>query len=149
MANSFLVAINDSASSRSMMDFFEHLPLDRKQVHLTLLHVYRKSSASEELMGEEYMKEKLPAKMKAMLQNTRDELIGLGFAADSIEVKLITDPYPTITDGIIDQFTKGSYDLVVIGRKEMSKAEEFVLGDISTKLVRSLPGAAILIVKRK
>ena len=56
-------------------------------------------------------------------------------------------PYPTITDGIIDQVGKGRYHLVVIGRKKMSTAEEFVMGDISIKLVRALRGTAVLVVE--
>lgn len=56
------------------------------------------------------------------------------------------DPYHTVTDGIIDQFNKGRYSMVVIGRKTMSKAEEFVRGDVSVKLVRVLKGAAVLVV---
>ncbi len=36
--------------------------------------------------------------------------------------------------------------MVVIGRKRMSKAEEFVMGDVSVKLVRALEGAAVLVV---
>ena len=49
--------------------------------------------------------------------------------------------------GIMDLFKKGAYNMVVIGRKRMSKAEEFVLGDPSVKLVRSLEGVAIVIIK--
>jgi hypothetical protein len=37
--------------------------------------------------------------------------------------------------------------MVVLGRKRMSKAEEFVLGDVGVKLVRALEGVAILVVK--
>jgi hypothetical protein len=36
--------------------------------------------------------------------------------------------------------------MVVIGRKRMSKAEEFVMGDISIKLIRALENAAVLVV---
>ncbi len=57
--------------------------------------------------------------------------------------------YPTVADGIIDQFKKGDYNIVVIGRKKMSKAEEFVLGDPCVKLVRELEGTAILVVKSR
>lgn len=46
----------------------------------------------------------------------------------------------------MDEGNRGSFDMVVIGRKRMTKAEEFVLGDISVKLVRAL-GAAVLVVK--
>ena len=48
---------------------------------------------------------------------------------------------------IIDQHKKQKYDMVVIGRKSMSKAEEFVMGDISIKLIRQLEGVAVLVVK--
>jgi nucleotide-binding universal stress UspA family protein len=60
---------------------------------------------------------------------------------------VVEGPYPTVTDGIIDQFNKGNFDMVILGRKHMTKAEEFVLGDISIKLIRSLEKAAILVVK--
>ena len=39
--------------------------------------------------------------------------------------------------------------MVVIGRKRMSKAEEFVMGDPSIKLIRALQGASILVIKSK
>ena len=65
---------------------------------------------------------------------------------NAVKIKLIEDPYTTVAEGIIDQFKKGHYSMVVIGRKRMSKAEEFVKGDISVKLVRALTGAAVLVV---
>ena len=74
-------------------------------------------------------------------------MVEKGFNPDNIEVKLVDEDYLTIADGIIDQFKKGDFNMVVIGRKRMSKAEEFVMGDISIKLVRSLEGAAVLVVK--
>jgi len=132
-----------------MMEFIANLSIGRDNVSITLLHVFQKPSASEELMGEKYMKEKQPARMLDMLNETKFKLVKSGYNPENIEVKLITDPYPTVTEGIIDQFNKGNYKMVVIGRKHKSKAEEFVLGDISIKLVRALEGAAILVVKCK
>ena len=69
------------------------------------------------------------------------------FNAEKIETKMVTEPYATVADGIIDQCKKRAYDIVVIGRKRMSKAQEFVLGDVSVKLVRALEGTAVLVVK--
>ena len=147
MTTSILIPVNDSISSRTMLGFFKSLSFDRDNVDITLLHIFRKPSASEALMGEEYMKEKQPARMLALLEETRAKFIESGFDPEKIRTRLSTDPFPTITDGIIDQFKEGNYDMIVIGRKQMSKAEEFVLGDISTKLVRTLEGVAILVVK--
>ena len=76
-------------------------------------------------------------------------MIDQGFSPERITTELITHNYPTVTSGIIDVFHKGSYNMVVVGRKRMSKAEEFVLGDPSVKLVRELSGTAIVVVKSR
>ena len=90
-----------------------------------------------------------PVRLMNALQEARQKLLSHGFKPERIEIQMLKDPYPTVTDGIIDIFHKGKYDMVVIGRKRMSKAEEFVLGDPSTKLVRALENTAVLVVKSK
>lgn len=98
-------------------------------------------------MGKKFMNEQ-PLKFQALLENAKQRLVAeKGFSPDQIDTVLLTDPYPSVTEGIIDFFQKGNYDLVVTGRKKMSKSEEFIMGDISVKLVRSLNKASVLVVK--
>jgi nucleotide-binding universal stress UspA family protein len=144
--NSILLALNDSVSSRKALDFMLQFPILPKDADLTLLHIFRKPSAGEDLMGEKFMSQQ-PAKFQKFLENSRDKLVRSGYDPVRIDIKLTTENYATITEGIIDQFNKGDYSMVVLGRKRMSKAEEFVLGDVGVKLVRALEGVAILVVK--
>ena len=146
--NSILVALNDSISSRDVIDYLINLSLCPEDCSIYLLHFFRKTPASIDLMGKKFTEER-PSRMLTVLQKAKERLIGHGFYPDKIKTKLITDVYPTVSDGIIDRYKKGDYNLVVIGRKEMSKAEEFVMGDISIKLIRALEGSAILVVKSK
>lgn len=146
MKNSILVALNDSANSRAVVDYLIDLPISRDDLHITLLHVFKKTSASEELMGEKFTREE-PERFLAVLKKAKDKLIGNGFMPDKIEVKLVSELYPTVSDGIIDQFKKEDFDMAVIGRRKMSKAEEFVLGDISIKLIRALKKGAVLVIE--
>ncbi len=146
MNNSILVAWNDSMSCRAALDYLIELPICPETMHITLLHVFRKASSSEEMMGKTFTK-KEEERLLEHLQKARENLVECGFKADSVHIEMITKPYPTISDGIIDQFKKGKFDMVVIGRKRMSKAEEFVMGDVSVKLVRALENVAILVVK--
>jgi len=97
-------------------------------------------------MGKKFTAEQ-PKRFTAVLEKAKDKLIEHGFNPNNIEISLIIDPYATVADGIIDQFKKKHFDMVIIGRKRMSKAEEFVRGDISVKLVRALEGTAVLVVK--
>ncbi|CAN2041537.1 Universal stress protein, UspA-like [Candidatus Magnetomoraceae bacterium gMMP-15] len=142
---SFLITIKNSLTSVETVKYFANLPICPDDVNITLIHVFRKPSASEELMGETFTDEEY-SRFMIILQQARDELVQHGFNPDKIETRLITEPYPTITDGIIDQFNKKKFDLVVLGRRAKSKAEEFVLGDVSVKLVRALKGTGVLVV---
>ncbi len=97
-------------------------------------------------MGKKFAAEQKPKKMEA-LEKAKEKLVEHGFKERQIEMKLTTENYLNVTQGIIDQFNKGKYNMVLIGRKNMSKSEEFVLGDISIKLVRALEGTAVVVVK--
>ena len=146
MKNSILVALNDSVSSRKALEFMFRYSILSKDAYLTLLHVFRKPSAGQDLMGEKFMSQQ-PARFQNFLEDIRNRFVQNGYRPERIEIKLTTEPYATATEGIIDQFNKGNYHMVVLGRKRMSKAEEFVLGDVGVKLVRALEGVAILVVK--
>ena len=148
MQTSVLVPLNDSVSSRAVLDFMVNkCPFAHDSTVFTLLHVFRQPTSGEELMGKKFM-EAQPERFRSLLENARKRLVEeKGFAPDNVRVKLLTEPYPSVSEGIIDYFKKGDFDIVVIGRKKMSKSEEFVLGDISVKLVRSLDNTSVLVVK--
>ena len=146
MKKPVLIALSDSMSSKAVLDYLSDLPLCTEEFRIVLLHVFRKPSGGEELMGKKYMMER-PAKYEAILEAAKETFIEKGVHPDDIEIRLVLEPYPTIADGIIDQVRKINPAMVVIGRKRMSKAEEFVLGDISIKLVRAVDRTAVLIVK--
>ncbi len=132
-------------SSRAALDYLAGLSMCPEDVQITLVHVFRKASASEELMGKTFT-DKEVKRLSNLLQDANNTLVEKGFIPDNIKILMVEEPYPTIADGIIDQFKKEKYDMVLIGRKRMSKAEEFVMGDISVKLVRALENTAVLVV---
>ena len=147
MVTSILVPINDSISSRAIIEFLVKMSFSPEDSKITLVHIFREPVSGEDLMGKKFMSEQ-PDRLKTILQKAKDRLVKeKGFKPEQIDVVLQTDPYPSITEGIIDFFKKGNYDMVVIGRKKMSKSEEFVLGDISVKLVRTLDNTSVLVVK--
>jgi len=148
LMNSILVALNDSASSTAVVDYLVHLAIKPDQIRITLIHVLIKPAAGDELMGKKFMEEQ-PRRIQTFLNQTKIKLEQSGFLSENIDLKIVSESHTTVADGIIDQFHKEDYDLVVIGRKKMSKAQEFVLGDPSIRLVRALEGTAILVVKTK
>jgi nucleotide-binding universal stress UspA family protein len=143
-----LIALNDSVSSQAVIDFIMDLSLIPKDSQIDLIHFFRKPSASEDLMGKKFTMNQ-PSKMEDILKTAKSRLVEKGFDPEKVRTELITEQYQTVADGIIEQVRKRDINLVVIGRKKMSKAEEFVMGDISVKLIRALAKAAVLVVKSK
>lgn len=148
MATTILVAFSESVASRAMMEFLATMPLHREECRVTLLHIFMKPSASEELMGKRFTAEQ-PSRLLTALQKAKDKLVENGFSPDNIQIDLVAEPYATVADGIIDQCKRRGCQMVMIGRKKMSKAEEFVMGDVCVKLVRALEGVAVLVVKSR
>ncbi len=146
MGSNILVPLNDTNTSRRVVDFLLNMSLCG-DTRLTLIHIFRKPSSGEELMGKKFMAE-MPARLEKMLTDAKDRFVSeKGFDSGNISVELVDKGHASVTEGIIDYFKSGDFDMVVIGRKHMSKSEEFVLGDISAKLIRNLPKASILVVK--
>ena len=112
------------------------------------VHLLRKHTSSEELMGKKFADDQ-PAKLLSILAKAKERLVENGYISENIHVELIKEPYETIADGVIDQARMRDASMVIIGRKKMSKAEEFVMGDISVKVIRALDGAAVLVVKSR
>jgi len=148
LGNKILVAFNDSISSKGVINFLADSSFSHDNTSIILCHLFRKPSASEELMGKTFSTER-ESRIKKAMEIARNNLVEKGYNPENIKMKIILEPYPTLADGVIDQCEKRNIDLVIIGRKKMSKAEEFVMGDLSIKLVRNLDRAAVLVVKSK
>jgi len=146
MKQSILIGVTDSFSSKATLEYFSNLKFRFDSIDVTLIHVFRKPAAGDELMGKRFM-EAQPERYLALLEKAKQSLVEAGMPEENIHVKIVNEPCETIADGIIEEFKKGGYSMIVIGRRKISKAEEFVKGDLCIKLVRELDGAAILAVK--
>ena len=146
MKKTILAALKDSKSSGAITDCLAELPFQRDDLEITLLHVFRKPDATEELMGAAFVKEE-PVRLNAVLEEAKEKLIRAGFSPDQIRIELMTGAHPTIADGIITRCGQEKFDMVLIGRRKKSKSEEFVMGDVSVRLVRVLEKTAVLVVK--
>ncbi|MCG8552210.1 MAG: universal stress protein [Desulfobacterales bacterium] len=147
MKQSILIAINDSFSSKATLEYFSKLKFCPDSIDVTLIHVFRKPAAGDELMGKRFM-EAQPERYLSILEKAKLDLVETtGVPEENIQVKIVNEPCETVADGIIEEFKKGGHSMIVIGRRKKSKAEEFIKGDLCIKLVRELEGAAILAVK--
>ena len=82
---------------------------------------------------------------KQVLDRTRGRLLKLGMSGDDIELK----PSPRASDparDILFEAEHGMYDAVVLGRRGLSKAQEFFVGSITNKVVQHAERLPIWVV---
>ena len=143
MNKSILVVLNDAPCSKLALEFLAQCPLSFSEVQITILYVFRKPSGSEEMMGKKFLKAQKEKIEKAM-STARQRLIEAGYPEDNVRTHIETQPYPTVSEGIIAEVNKENYDIVVIARKNMSKSEEFVLPVINAFPMESISIPPIL-----
>lgn len=146
MNTSILVVLNDTPCSNLAVNFIAQCPLSFAEVQITLMHVFRKPTGSEEMMGKKFFQIQ-KEKTKQAMSLARQQLIEAGCPPDNIHTHIETQPHATVADGIIAEVDKGHHDIVVLGRKKMSKSEEFVLGDASIKVIRNVNKATVIVVR--
>ena len=97
--------------------------------------------------------------MKAFMNTARERLVELGMSESAISEQYITSCISPFTDtnpqrslgtsvaqDILDVLKDGGFGTVVIGRRGLSKAEEFLFGSVSNKIVHSAEDCTVWVV---
>lgn len=99
--------------------------------------------------------------MRAFLVACRDLLVETGLDAERISERYIgscRSPLPredevcfspgeSVTKGILDVQRDGGFGTVALGRRGLTKAEEFLCGSVSNRIIREARGCAVWIVE--
>lgn len=149
MANKVLVAVDLSEDSLKAIDYLGGMLSCLDAAQVTLLHVIKEPSP--DIIPDE--KERI-----AQIENARSEVLSLmekagqrlalrGFpeALIKIKVQLCRKPV-SVADLILHEQSEGAYGTIVIGRRGLSKKEQFLFGSVSTKVAREAKNCAIWIV---
>ena len=72
--------------------------------------------------------------MTALFSELKEKLVAAGFHADKISEKIVTGELSR-AGAIIREATDNGFGAIVVGRRGISKVEEFFLGRVSTKVI--------------
>jgi len=74
--------------------------------------------------------------MTGMFDGFKKKLVACGFEPEKISDKIITGVYSR-AGAIVNEAEEGSYSTIVMGRRGLSKVEEFFMGRVSNKVIHS------------
>ena len=133
-----LLVIDNSANagktSRYVVDNFAR----NRDIRVTILGFIREPSEDLFANLDEYRKAKEDSQdtISALADDAQKTLLSGGFPRETISVKTITLRKETIGSSLLEEQKNLPCDTIVVGGVRMSKAEEFIFGNLAIKLVR-------------
>ena len=135
--NRILVAVEGSERSNRAVDFVSKM-LCGQNPKIKLVNVLRgrwglDEKESQNILFTDYIKDTESA-MKAVLKDSRDRLEKAGFDRNDLDTQIITG-VESRAGAIANVAEKENFNTIVVGAKGLSRADEFIMGRVSSKLL--------------
>jgi nucleotide-binding universal stress UspA family protein len=144
-----LIAVDDSENARRAVSYVSQLLAGVKGFKILILHVisqpeedYFLTSAEKENWLSKYQ-----LKVDVMLEDYRQVFMRKGFDPEDISVQSTLRYCPSLSECILIEHDKTQYSTIVVGRKGLSRSEEFLFGSISNKIVNHARNCTVWVVE--
>lgn len=143
-----LIAVDNTPTSMNAVDSVGQLFQNNSAIEITLAHIYPEPPPDYYKQGHclaEYQSSKRLEAQK-MFEQFKAKLSSYHLPETSIKTICEMASGKTISQAILDVQSTGEFGMIVVGRRGVSKAEEFLFGSISNSLVRGSSGCAVLVI---
>jgi nucleotide-binding universal stress UspA family protein len=143
-----LLAVDDSENARRAIAYVGFMLGGLEGFQVTLLHVI--SEPEEDYFERAEEKEKwlndYRRKIESILAEYRRKLIAAGFPEPAIQTRSPLRHCPSIAECILLELDRTEYGTIVVGRRGLSRKEEFLFGSVSSKIVGHARNCAVWVV---
>lgn len=144
-----LVAVDASENARRAVKYVGEIVGQSPGFEITLLYVVR--YVERDLFPDDKSWENRKKQDKEKAQRVLAELETLlhthGLSEDTVSARLIEISNFSIAQAIMDYQKSNGFGTIVVGRRGMSKAEEFLFGSISNKIVHYAKNCAVWVIE--
>jgi len=145
-----LIAVDASDNARRAVDYAASILANASGVRVTLLYIERAPGrdlfeTEEAWLGQCKLEHE---RVFDFLKDARARLAAAGLPDNAItERTLLCSAEPSVAQTILDMQQEGGFGTLVVGRRGLSKGEEFLFGSVSTKLVHNARNCAVWVVQ--
>lgn len=143
-----IVAIDDSPRSIRAVEYVGSMLGQRQGVFVCLLHIYPEPPPDYYRSGatlEDYRSAR-EVEAAVLFAKAEDILAGHGVAGAAMTARCLMAEGKTISAAILDMQVQEHYGTIVVGKRGIPKAEEFLFGSISSALVHTGRDVAVVVV---
>ena len=144
-----LIAIDDTPTSDKGLRYAGKIMGKLPGVDVCLLHVYPEPPPGYYNTGKSLADytSRQEAEADTLVQRCQQMLTEAGIAPESIMAEVrMAEEQKTISETILEVQEQGEYGTIVVGRRGVSKAEEFLFGSISNALVHHCRDCTVWVV---
>jgi len=144
-----MVAVDSSDNARRAVLFVGDFFGCFEGFQVTLLHIILEPEATffrDNDERQKWLAEKL-AEARKIMEEYRHILVDAGFPQDKVNVRIDTMRGTSVADCIIMEQEEMKCCTIVIGRRGISKKEEFIFGSTSNKIIHEARKCAVLVIE--
>jgi len=145
-----LIGVDATPTSNRGVEYVAHMVSGLPGVRICLLHVYPEPPPDYYSSGgtlDSYRREQ-ENKAQQLMRECDSILSGAGLPVDSIRHEIRMAKQKTISATILSCQQEGGFGTLVVGRRGVSKAEEFLFGSISNALIHHASQCAVWVVSQ-
>ena len=146
--NKFLVALDSSKNALRAVDYVAQI-LGGFDFRINLFHAIRGAQSIHAGIAHLFFSkeglEEAEAGAMDVFGNAKRRLVDAGFTSGQITTKLVSG-VPSRAEAIIKEAREGDYGTIVLGRRGLSKVQEFLLGRVSNKVINIIRRRSVWIV---
>lgn len=143
-----IIAIDESPRSINAIEYVGSIAGHLAEVQLCLLHVYPEPPPDYYQSGatlDEYKAEQ-EERAKLLFAQAKKVLQARGIAPQAITSRCQIAGQQSISAAILDLQVRENYGTIVVGKRGISKAEEFLFGSISNALIHNGRDIAVWVI---
>jgi nucleotide-binding universal stress UspA family protein len=144
-----LLAIDESPSSQGAVDYVGELTRSCPGFSITIVHVVE-DPPEDFFPNDKQRSEFLTRKIKtaeALLDQAKEKLMSYGLSAEQIAFNRPVKTCDSMASCILEEQEEEQFGTLVVGRRGISKTEEFLFGSVSNKILHYAKECTIWVVQ--
>lgn len=144
----FLIAVNGTEAATKALSYYGTISGSNQDIELFLLYIYPEPPPNYYQSGKslpDYQQEK-EEKANSIFEQSKNTLVQYGIAPDTIQTMCMMAENKTTGQVILDYRATEDCGTVIVGKRGVSKAEEFLFGSISSNLVHQSNNFAVWVI---
>ena len=144
-----MIAVDSSDNARRAVLFVGDFFGCYEGFQVTLLHIILEPEATFFCDNDERQKWVTDQREEStkIMEEYKHILVDAGFPEDKINVRIDTMRAPSVADCIIKEQDEMKCCTIVIGRRGISKKEEFIFGSTSNRIIHEARKCAVMVIE--